>query len=423
MYPLSSSSWTARSFGALLFAGTALHGVTAQNSTDSSGPIDPNTSTTDGGTLSITAQSSTTTSNTDTQIPPPLNPTSSSGTTTVSASATSSSGPSSGGSHSHGGAIAGGVIGGLVVLGICIGLAFLYYRRKGSYYRGRTGRDGPAVPPSPRLRTTWLGKETDGASAAAGAGSVFTRHGKGQRLGSVDGKTATLDGHGRQRSVTATSDDAHELSGAAAFAAGRAAGSSSSAAMGRNRSSRSSLGPAAPNGRGAYDLSVFNSHSNVNGNGTSPSRQPTDPFASDPSLNGGGVATTANTSAGSSELTRAQSTTRPTRKPAPKYDESMDAPSPVSPTSPRHSSKPPVSGGPVRSRTYSNSSSLRAQAAANSANGHGNEGSSRSSLDVPAPELSHKSSAGTLGGAFKFAGEKEGVTHYLIPDPPSASME
>lgn len=189
--------------------------------------------------------------------------------------------------------------------------------------------------------------------------------------------------------------------------------------------------------RSSYDLNVFSS-SNGAGNGmqrgASSSRQTnaSNPFASDASIDAsspysyaaGTAATT--TGSGASEISRHASTTRLARKPAPKYEGDAETAtnSPTTPTSPYgtapRGSKPPVSGL-ARTRTYSNSSSQRARgvntASAASGTGTGNgSNSSRSSFENP--QLTHKSSQGTLGGAFKFAGEKEGVTHFLIPDPP-----
>lgn len=243
---------------------------------------------------------------------------------------------------------------------------------------------------------------------------------RGQRLGSVGGDSAqnspprSGDGHER-----ATSDDAHELgqstysprAASGSVRSGVGAGAAISAvATGRHGGSASRTSLDADGGRNnsnaSYDLSVFQSNVGTSSGTT----QQADPFSSQTSISAGGA-----NGGGASELVRGSSASRSARKPAPKYDDGSEPSSPSSPVTPRQS-KPPVSGVKI-ARTYSNSSSMRAQATANSNAAAAGGTSGRSSFE--GPHLARQGSQGTLGGAFKFAGEKEGPVHYLMPDPPA----
>lgn len=189
--------------------------------------------------------------------------------------------------------------------------------------------------------------------------------------------------------------------------------------MGRHRSSVSKgsvSGVGAGEQRSSYDLNILT---------TTPNRsRQSDPFTSVP----GGSGSTGTSPGSASDLTRGPSASRLARKPVPKYDSDTSPTDTVSPTSPHDranvSSKPPVSGQ-SRTRTYSNGShgsySYRLPASSSAAGAASiAPSSSRNSFET-AHNVERKDSHSTLGGAFKFAGEKEGPIHYLIPDPPPSS--
>ena len=311
-------------------------------------------------------------------------------------SSTSSVLPSASSKGSHAGAIAGGVIGGLAGLGVIAALLVLFSRRGFSGSRRRSRMSGGSHPPSPRLKSPWL--------------SGVSKIPRAQRLGSVgDVSARTSPPRSNQGHGPAHSDDAHEL-GATGYSSHDASASTTGGAAdvtstGWRQSSTSIPEDSRPNGRSSHDINASKGGASVQ-----PRNGPreSDPFGSETSITG---QTSSTTPAPSGDLARRPSGSRPTRKPAPKYDESE----PSTPVTPRQS-KPPVSR-PPRTRTYSNSSSLRAQTGAGTLAG----GSSRSSLE--GANLAHKSSQSTLGGAFKFAGEKDGPVHYLIPDAPPSAMQ
>ena len=306
--------------------------------------------------------------------------------------------PSSKGSNA--GAIAGGVVGGLACLGVVVALILFFRRRGFSASRGHSWASERSHPPSPKLKNPWLSGVGGGTSN------------RPQRLHSVGGESVRSPPHSNQGHGPAYSDDAHEL-GTAGYSYHNASAStagggpeiipSSGTGQHRTSTSRTSVPGSRANSRPSYDLNVFSANTS-----TTPregSREG-DPFGSETSI------TSPTTPVPPSDLTRAPSASRVARKPAPKYNDSE----PSSPTTPRES-KPPVSR-PPRARTYSNSSSLRAAQGATGAAAAGS--SSRSSLE--AAHLAHRGSQSTLGGTFKFAGEKEGPVHFLIPDAPSPAM-
>ena len=379
---------------------------TPPTDTISTSPTGPVTST-DSSTLStepssglITTISDPLTTFTSTTFPTTSYSTSLDATSTSSSTSSSASGsPKPSPKRSNAGAIAGGVLGALAGLGVIAALILLL-RRRGFYdSRGGSRKPGGSYPPSPRLKNPWVN----------GIGGGVSRRQRPQRLESVGGESVqpspprSNQGHG-----LGNNDDAHEL-GAAGYLHRNASGSApvgGAGVTGQTRTSRASVPEESRvNGRTSYDLNVFNSNVNV-----PPRGEPKegDPFASENSTAG---KTSSTVPSETGDLARTPSGSRVTRKPAPKYDES----DPTTPTTPRES-KPPVSR-PPRTRTYSNSSSLRAAATAGAAGG----GSSRSSLEHP--HLAHRSSQATLGSTFKFAGEKEGPVHYLMPDAPSPAMK
>jgi len=373
-------------------------------STDITGHTDTVTST-DSSTLSTETGGGLTTTISDplTTFPSTTFPTTSNSFSLEATSTSSSTSGSPSGSpkpspkKSNAGAIAGGVLGTLAGLGVIAALILLLRRRGFFDSRGGSRKPGGPYPPSPRLKNPWVN----------GIGGGVSRRQRPQRLESVGGESVqTSPPRSNQGHGFGNNDDAHEL-GAAGYPHRNASASAlveGAGLTGQTRSSKASVPEGSRvNSRTSYDLNVFNSNMNV------PPRGEGDPFASETSV-AGKTGSTVPSQTG--DLARTPSGSRVTRKPAPKYDES----DPTTPITPRES-KPPVSR-PPRTRTYSNSSSGRASATAGAAGGGG---SSRSSLEHP--QLSHRSSQATLGGTFKFAGEKEGPVHYLMPDAPTPAMQ
>jgi hypothetical protein len=338
--------------------------------------------------------------------------------------------------HKSGGAIAGGVIGGLAALGLLAALALFLLRRRAMAKRSGRGPNREFAFGTPgggsgagSLRQdahgfpdpSWFG----GAAAAIGASP---RNGA-QRLGSVGGGSAKgslspdRSGEGglsrANSQVTSRSrninDDTTVITGdsyghsrgysagsysAVAAAAALTGGTSPTRSSHRRSSSKTSFpvddlaggvgGIVGGQSRTSYDLSVFNSNASARSNRQSETFPPPSPSA-------------------------AETTTRVARKPAPKYDTADLENAAISTGKGRRVSKPPVSGLPAgagtRTRRYSSTST-----SSKSNGGVGGE------LVLPAEisGLVHKDSTGTLGGAFKFAGEKEGPVHYLIPDLPAS---
>lgn len=365
----------------------------------SSSPATP----TDSGSASLT--DSATSQPTDSgSASAPASPTSFQPSSTVPPPTSSSSSlpPVTNPPSNHAGAIAGGVIGALAFIGL-VGFGLMFFLRRRNLHR-RGARD---YPPSPRLKSPW-GRSGPGGGIP-GAGSIRSQN-RPQRLGSQGsiptaagmnpsvasrnsageyGPTSEQDHYTAAVAANAArSDDAHEYP-SDAFDNYPVLVSSTSPGGGRHRStgSRTSF-PATATSRTSYDLSVFR-EGDSRGSFVPPTSPPSPsvgPYTSSRYSNSDPFASTSNVAA-TADVERRSSGNKVARKPPPKYTGGDSSSS---------SSKPPTTGptiGAIRSRSSSTGSN---------------------SSGVVIPNLNHKGSSGT----FKFAGEKEGPVHYLIPDMP-----